>query len=143
MHVGGEACASGSGGKFSSIGRCDPTGAGSGRRPRLRQRGIIHRDIKPENILLARGTRGWPISAWRAGGGRCRPARRTGLAVGTPTYMSPGKGAAGRSTPLRPPPLGCVLYEMLAGAAAHGPDGAGDRAKREEPAPLVRRARPR
>src|SRR3990172_6937736 len=83
------------------------------------RRGVVHRDIKPENILLeerlaavadfgiARG-----ISV--AGGERITA---TGVAVGTPEYMSPeqasGRGELdGRSDIYA---LGCVFYEMLAG----------------------------
>jgi len=82
-------------------------------------RGVIHRDIKPENILLESGHAvvadfGIARAITAAGGDRLT---QTGVAVGTPAYMSPEQGAGsgeldGRSDLYA---LGCVLYEMLAG----------------------------
>ncbi|HET7424949.1 MAG TPA: protein kinase [Gemmatimonadales bacterium] len=82
-------------------------------------RGVIHRDIKPENILLESGHAlvadfGIARAVSSAGSDRLTD---TGLALGTPTYMSPEQAAGdpdvdGRSDLYS---LGCVLYEMLAG----------------------------
>ena len=82
-------------------------------------RGVIHRDIKPENILLERGHAivadfGIARAASAAGGGRLT---QTGMAIGTPVYMSPEQSVGeadldGRSDLYS---LGSVLYEMLAG----------------------------
>jgi len=83
------------------------------------RQGIVHRDIKPENILLA-GAHcviadfGLARALEAAGGERLTD---TGLAVGTPAYMSPEQASSdarldGRSDLYS---LGCVLYEMLAG----------------------------
>jgi serine/threonine-protein kinase len=57
---------------------------------------VVHRDIKPENILLAAGTAvvadfGIATAVSAAGGQRLT---ETGLAVGTPAYMSPATGNA-------------------------------------------------
>jgi tRNA A-37 threonylcarbamoyl transferase component Bud32 len=80
---------------------------------------VVHRDIKPENILLESGhalVADFGIAkALTAAGGEKLTA--TGIAVGTPSYMSPEQGAGsgevdGRSDLYS---LGCVLYEMLAG----------------------------
>jgi serine/threonine protein kinase/tetratricopeptide (TPR) repeat protein len=81
--------------------------------------GVIHRDIKPENILLSDGHAivadfGIARALDATVGGRLT---ETGLALGTPTYMSPEQAAGeanldGRSDIYA---LGCVLYEMLAG----------------------------
>ena len=80
--------------------------------------GVVHRDIKPENILLSDG------QALVADFGVARALEQgiegrlteTGLALGTPTYMSPEQASGGlvdaRSDVYA---LGCVLYEMLAG----------------------------
>jgi serine/threonine-protein kinase len=82
-------------------------------------RGVIHRDIKPENILLARGhARVADFGIARAiSVAGVEMLTATGLAVGTPVYMSPeqaggSKDLDGRSDVYS---LGCVLYEMLAG----------------------------
>ncbi len=81
--------------------------------------GIVHRDIKPENILLQGDQAmvadfGIARALSTAGGERLTA---TGLALGTPTYMSPEQAAGedhldGRSDLYS---LGCVLYEMVAG----------------------------
>jgi serine/threonine-protein kinase len=81
--------------------------------------GLVHRDIKPENILLLEGhavVADFGIArAVAAAGGEQLTA--TGLAVGTPAYMSPEQAAGCRDLDGRSDlySLGCVLYEMLAG----------------------------
>ncbi|HLB54936.1 MAG TPA: serine/threonine-protein kinase, partial [Gemmatimonadales bacterium] len=80
--------------------------------------GIVHRDIKPENIMLSGGHAlvtdfGIARAATAPGGQRLT---QTGMAVGTPVYMSPEQAvgeATGPTSDLYS--LGCVLYEMLAG----------------------------
>ncbi|HEX5077012.1 MAG TPA: serine/threonine-protein kinase [Gemmatimonadaceae bacterium] len=81
--------------------------------------GVIHRDIKPENILLdASGAMVADFGIARAvsvAGGET--LTRTGMAVGTPTYMSPEQAMGSRDvTPESDVySLACVVYEMLAG----------------------------
>ena len=82
-------------------------------------RGVIHRDIKPENILLQAGHAvvadfGIARAIDAAGGGRLT---ETGMAVGTPVYMSPEQASGSADVDGRSDlySLGCVLYEMLAG----------------------------
>ncbi len=80
--------------------------------------GIVHRDIKPENVLLSGNDAlvadfGIARAVSAAGTERLTD---TGIAVGTPAYMSPeqcgGSSIDGRSDLYA---LGCVLFEMLAG----------------------------
>src|SRR5881628_3201262 len=79
---------------------------------------VVHRDIKPENILFEAGhavvTDFGIARAITAAGGE--KLTGTGIAVGTPAYMSPEQAASApvdeRSDIYS---LGCVLYEMLAG----------------------------
>ena len=83
------------------------------------QHDVVHRDIKPENILLESGEAvvadfGIARAISAAGGDKLT---HTGIAIGTPLYMSPEQAAGvgaldGRSDVYS---LGCVLYEMLAG----------------------------
>ena len=107
--------------------------------------GVVHRDIKPENILLSDGQ---PLvadfgvaKALQAGG---EELTGTGLAVGTPQYMSPEQ-AGGGSVDARTDvyALGCVLYEVLAGEPPFtGPTPQAIIAKRIlEPVPHVRTLR--
>jgi serine/threonine-protein kinase len=81
-------------------------------------RGVVHRDIKPENILLEGphalvADFGIARAVAAVGGAKLTA---TGVAVGTPAYLSPEQAAGGavdsRSDLYG---LGCVLYEMLAG----------------------------
>ncbi|HVA57573.1 MAG TPA: serine/threonine-protein kinase, partial [Gemmatimonadaceae bacterium] len=80
--------------------------------------GVVHRDIKPENILLQGG---YAIVA-DFGIARAKSATaehsitQTGLAVGTPTYMSPEQAVGAQDVDGRSDiySLGCVVYEMLA-----------------------------
>src|SRR5207245_2913896 len=81
--------------------------------------GVVHRDIKPENILLADGRAlvadfGIARAITAAGSERLT---ETGIALGTPAYMSPEQATEdgdvdGRSDLYA---LGCVVYEMRAG----------------------------
>ena len=105
--------------------------------------GIIHRDIKPENILLRADHAlvadfGIARALNSAGGSRLT---ETGLAIGTPAYMSPeqatGEAVDGRSDVYA---LGCVVYEMLVGEPPYtGPTAAAIIARRlSEPLPSLR-----
>jgi TolB-like protein/tRNA A-37 threonylcarbamoyl transferase component Bud32/Tfp pilus assembly protein PilF len=83
------------------------------------QQGVIHRDIKPANILLTGGQAivadfGIARAIDVAGADRLTG---TGLAIGTPAYMSPEQVGAERALDGRTDlySLACVAYEMLGG----------------------------
>ena len=80
---------------------------------------VVHRDIKPENIMMSGGHAivtdfGIARAITEAGGDKLT---ETGLAIGTPAYMSPeqaaGTGHVDRRSDIYS--LACVVYETLAG----------------------------
>ncbi|HKW48732.1 MAG TPA: serine/threonine-protein kinase, partial [Gemmatimonadaceae bacterium] len=81
--------------------------------------GVVHRDIKPENILLVAG------EVLVADFGLARaldtaastPLTESGIAVGTPTYMSPEQATGDSAVDGRSDiySLACTLFEMIAG----------------------------
>ncbi|MEO8562991.1 MAG: serine/threonine-protein kinase [bacterium] len=82
-------------------------------------KGIIHRDIKPENILLSDGKAmvadfGIARAVTVAGG---NTLTKTGMAIGTPTYMSPEQAMGSKDVTPESDiySLACVIYELLAG----------------------------
>jgi serine/threonine protein kinase/Tfp pilus assembly protein PilF len=82
--------------------------------------GVVHRDIKPENIMLFEGE---PLildfgiaKAITAAGGE--NLTRTGVAIGTPAYLSPEQVSGetnldGKSDQYS---LACTVYELVSGA---------------------------
>lgn len=82
--------------------------------------GVVHRDIKPANVLLSDGhamVADFGIArAVSASGGS--DLTRAGIAIGTPSYMSPEQALGAPDLDGRADiyALGCVLYEMLAGS---------------------------
>jgi len=110
--------------------------------------GVIHRDIKPENILFQAGHAvvsdfGIARAIDVAGG---EHLTETGIAIGTPAYMSPeqasGEGRLDGRTDLYS--LACVLYEMLGGQPPFtGPSAQAVLARHTiDPVPPLRTLRP-
>lgn len=109
---------------------------------------VVHRDVKPGNILLEAG------QAVIADFGLARAIRAaavddlssSGLALGTPPYMSPEQSSSGDQVDGRSDiySLGCVLYEMLAGEPPFtGPSAQAIAAKHLRlPPPSLRTVRP-
>jgi serine/threonine-protein kinase len=87
------------------------------------RQGVIHRDLKPENILLHDGEPlvadfGIALAIKVAAGSR---VTQSGLAVGTPQYMSPEQAMGDRTIDARSDiySLATMLYEMLVGDPPH------------------------
>jgi hypothetical protein len=83
------------------------------------QRGVVHRDIKPDNVLIDRDSgrvmvTDFGIARAIEAGSRLTV---TGIAVGTPAYMSPEQAMGEREVDGRADlySLGVVAYQMLTG----------------------------
>ena len=106
--------------------------------------GIVHRDLKPDNVFLVRdpdvpgGERpkllDFGIAKLGDGAGGAAGsttnvrATRTGMVLGTPTYMAPeqcrGAGTVDARADLYA--IGCIFFEMLAGRPPFVGEGAGE-----------------
>jgi serine/threonine protein kinase len=86
------------------------------------EKGVVHRDLKPENVFLARTRAGvvpklldFGISLVGAEGGS--RITTTGVALGTPAYMSPEQIKGARHVDVRTDvwALGVLIHEVLSG----------------------------
>jgi len=111
--------------------------------------GIVHRDLKPENLILSDEPGleehlrilDFGLAKLRDG-----PAMTAGLAVGTPSYMSPEQSGAPGDIDARTDiyTVGIVLFELLSGRKPFVSENVGEiiLMHREAPPPPLRRAIP-
>lgn len=107
--------------------------------------GVVHRDIKPANVMVGLDT--GLVKVMDFGVARVDDASRTrtGIVLGTPSYMSPEQ-MAGRRTDGRSDlySLGVMLFQLLTGRLPHEGDNMAELMRRivNEPAPDIRSLRP-
>jgi tetratricopeptide (TPR) repeat protein len=111
--------------------------------------GIVHRDLKPENLILSDEPGleehlrilDFGLAKLRDG-----PAMTAGLAVGTPSYMSPEQSGADGEIDARTDlyTVGVLLFELLTGAKPFVSSNVGEiiLMHREAPPPHLRKAAP-
>jgi serine/threonine-protein kinase len=112
--------------------------------------GVVHRDIKPDNILLEGTRRRVMVTDFGIAKALSQAApgtlTGTGIAIGTPHYMSPEQAAGEREIDARSDlyALGVVAYEMATGELPfHAPTVPGILMKHiSEVAPDIKRSRP-
>jgi len=84
--------------------------------------GLVHRDLKPANVLLADSSNGYipkvtdfGLAKVLQGDGIATGQTRSGIAMGTPSYMAPEQIQDARNVDQRADilSLGCILYELL------------------------------
>ncbi len=103
------------------------------------EQGIVHRDLKPENLILSE-------EAGLKEHLRDGPQMTAGMAVGTPSYMSPeqsgAEGAIDARTDLYT--VGIVLFEMFTGRKPFQSENVGEviLMQRESPPPKLRATAP-
>ncbi|MEP7295703.1 MAG: serine/threonine-protein kinase [Burkholderiales bacterium] len=107
--------------------------------------GVVHRDIKPANVMIDATTGGIKVMDFGIASitNACRT--RTGMVLGTPSFMSPeqlaGRRADGRSDLYS---LGVMMFQLLTGALPHASDSMAQLMYQiaNDPAPDVRTLRP-
>jgi len=109
------------------------------------RQGVVHRDIKPANVLVDSALSIVKVADFGIARITDAARTRTGLMLGTPSFMSPEQMAGGRIDGRSDIySLGVMLYQLLAGALPHASESMARLmyAIVNEPAPDVRSVRP-
>lgn len=107
--------------------------------------GVVHRDIKPANVVVDLATDVVKVTDFGIARVADSARTRTGLVLGTPSFMSPeqlaGRRVDGRSDLYS---LGVMLFQMLTGRLPHRSESMATLMQQiaNEPAPDVRSIRP-
>lgn len=109
------------------------------------RQGIVHRDIKPANVMVDLDTGLVKVTDFGVARIADTSSTRTGLVLGTPSFMSPEQ-MAGRPTDGRSDlySLGVMLFQLLSGELPHQGDSMAKLMYQiaNEPAPDLRSLRP-
>ena len=90
-------------------------------------RGIVHRDLKPANVLVNLETGQVKLVDFGVARLGDSTLTRTGVTLGTPSYMAPELLAGQAASPASDAySLGVVLFELLAGRRPHRADTLGE-----------------
>ncbi len=107
--------------------------------------GVVHRDIKPANVMVDPGDESVKVTDFGIARITDSSRTRTGMVLGTPSYMSPeqmaGRRVDGRSDLYS---LGVMLFQLLTGRLPHQTDSMAKLMYQiaNDPAPDVRSLRP-
>lgn len=107
--------------------------------------GVVHRDIKPANVVVDPATDTVKVTDFGIARVADSARTRTGLVLGTPSFMSPeqlaGRRVDGRSDLYS---LGVMLFQLLTGRLPHRSESMATLMQQiaNEPAPDVRSIRP-
>ena len=82
--------------------------------------GVVHRDIKPANVMIDLSRSAIKVTDFGIASVTNSCRTRTGMVLGTPSFMSPeqlaGRRADGRSDLYS---LGVMMFQLLTGALPH------------------------
>jgi eukaryotic-like serine/threonine-protein kinase len=107
--------------------------------------GVVHRDIKPANVMVDPAEDSVKVTDFGIARITDSSRTRTGMVLGTPSYMSPeqmaGRRVDGRSDLYS---LGVMLFQMLCGRLPHNADSMAKLMYQiaNDPAPDIRTLRP-
>ncbi|MDP9043795.1 MAG: serine/threonine protein kinase [Pseudomonadota bacterium] len=107
--------------------------------------GVVHRDVKPANVMVDRSSGAVKVTDFGIARITDASRTRTGLVLGTPSFMSPeqmaGRQLDGRSDLYS---LGVMLFQLLTGALPHRAESMAELMRQivNDPAPDVRSLRP-
>ena len=107
--------------------------------------GVVHRDIKPANVMIDPDSGAIKVTDFGIASITDSCRTRTGMVLGTPSFMSPeqmaGRRVDGRTDLYS---LGVMMFQLLTGALPHASDSMAQLMNQiaNEPAPDVRTLRP-